>query len=45
MQTYIEVDEDLYTLQGERNSRKGKQGNKCIKNIIGLKIKIIKKKK
>ena len=25
-------------LQGEKNSRKGKQRNKCRKNIIGLKI-------
>ena len=27
------------------NSRKGKQRNKCRKNIIGLKINIIKKRK
>ena len=47
------VDEkDLYTLKinckGVKNSRKGKQRNKCRKNIIGLKalkIKIIKKRK
>ena len=35
-------------LQGEKNSRKSNQRNKCIKNIIGfkkLKIKIIKKRK
>ena len=31
--------------QGEKNSRKGKQRNKCRKNIIGLKINIIKKRK
>ena len=35
-------------LQGEKNSRKSNQRNKCRKNIIGfkkLKIKIIKKRK
>ena len=35
-------------MQGEKNSRKGKQRDKCWKNIIGLKklkIKIIKKKR
>ena len=35
-------------LQGKKNSRKGKQRNKCRKNIIGfkkLKIKITKKRK
>ena len=35
-------------MQGEKNSRKGKQRDKCWKNIIGLKklkIKIIKKRK
>ena len=35
-------------LQGEKNSRKGKQMNNCRKNIIGfqkLKIKMIKKEK
>ena len=34
-------------LQGEKNSRKSNQRNKCIKNIISfkkLKVKIIKKK-
>ena len=35
-------------MQGEKNSRKSKQRNKCRKNIIGLKklkVKIIKKRK
>ena len=36
MQSYIEVDEDLYTLKvnckGEKKSKKGKQRNKCRKN-------------
>ena len=35
-------------MQGEKNSRKGKQRKKCRKNIIGLKklkIKIIKERK
>ena len=35
-------------MQGEKNSRKGKQRNKCRKNIIGLKklkLKIIEKTK
>ena len=35
-------------MQGEKNSRKGKQRNKCKKNIIGLKklkLKIIEKTK
>ena len=35
-------------MQGEKNSRKAKQRNKCRKNIIGLKklkVKIIKKEK
>ena len=35
-------------LQGEKSSRKGKQRNKCRKNILGLrklKVKIIKKEK
>ena len=51
MQSYIEIDEeDLYTLKinFKGKSRKGKQKNKCRKNIIGLKrlkIKIKKKRK
>ena len=32
-------------LQGEKYSRKCKERNECRKNIIGLKIKIIKRKK
>ena len=35
-------------MKGEKNNRKGKQRNKCRKNILGLrklKVKIIKKEK